>query len=200
MKTKHYILLAITGLIAFLSGLFIGKGRTEKPPGTVTETRETTVDTIPYYAPMPQSELALGTHRYTLPVYRFLGGGYGGEPRQRHDSDSLSVDTLITAHYGTGAGGEPRCSKDSAIVELPIIQRHYADSTYEAWISGPVDPRLDSIRVFVCTDNHHHPARMEASQALAHRSDRRLWLWSQRLSTFCWFRNYLFNIQFLTWR
>lgn len=151
MKTKHYILLAITGLIAFLSGLFIGKGRTEKPPGTVTETRETTVDTIPYYAPMPQSELALGTHRYTLPVYRFLGGGYGGEPRLRGDNDSISVDTLITAHYGTGAGGEPRCSKDSAIVELPIIQRHYADSTYEAWISGPVDPRLDSLRVFAPT-------------------------------------------------
>ena len=151
MKTKHYILLAITGLIAFLSGLFIGKNRTEKPPGTVTETRETTVDTIPYCAPMPQSELALGTHRYTLPVYRFLGGGYGGEPRQRCDNDSISVDTLITAHYGTGAGGEPRCSKDSAIVDLSIIQRHYADSTYEAWISGPVDPRLDSLRVFAPT-------------------------------------------------
>lgn len=151
MKTKHFILLAITGVIAFLSGLFIGKCRTEKPPGTVTETRETTVDTIPYYAPMPQSELALGTHRYTLPVYCFLGGGCGGEPRQRGDNDNISVDTLITAHYGTGSGGEPRCSKDSAIVELQIIQRHYADSTYEAWISGPVDPRLDSIRVFAPT-------------------------------------------------
>lgn len=48
MKTKHYILLAIAGLIAFLSGLFIGKGRTEKPPGTVTETRETMVDTTAF--------------------------------------------------------------------------------------------------------------------------------------------------------
>lgn len=151
MKTKHYILLALGGLITFFTGFFIGKGRTEKPPVTVTETRETTVDTIPYYAPMPQSELALGTHRYTLPVYRFLGVGYGGEPRQRGDNDSISVDTLITAPYGIGAGGEPRCSKDSAIVELPIIQRHYADSTYEAWISGPVDPRLDSLRVYAPT-------------------------------------------------
>ena len=65
--------------------------------------------------------------------------------------DSISVDTIITANYGTGVGGEPRCSKDSAIVEIQIIQRHYADSTYEAWISGPVDPRLDSIRVFAPT-------------------------------------------------
>lgn len=100
MKTKHYILLAIAGLIAFLSGLFIGKGRTEKPPCTVTETRETMVDTTAFYAPMPQSELASGTHRYTLPVYRFLGGGYGCEPRQRNDNDSISVDTSISGVQG----------------------------------------------------------------------------------------------------
>lgn len=151
MKTKHYFLLALVWLTAFLVGLLIGNDRTEAPSGTVTETRETTVDTIPYHAPMPQSELASGTRRYTLPVYRFIGGGYGGEPRQRHDNDSLNVDTINTAHYGTGAGGEPRCCEDSAIVGLPIIQRHYADSTYEAWISGPVDPRLDSLRVFAST-------------------------------------------------
>lgn len=152
MKTKHYILLALAGLTAFLAGFIIGKDRTEKPPGTVTEPKETTVDTIPYYAPMPQSELALGTHRYTLPTYRFLGGGVGGEPRQRDDKDSICEDSIIhSTVYGVGAGGEPRCSQDSAIVELPITQRHYADSTYEAWVSGPVDPRLDSIRVFAPT-------------------------------------------------
>lgn len=162
MKTKHYILLALGGLIAFFAGFFIGKDRTEKPPGTVTETKETTVDTIPYFAPMPKSELATGTRRYSLPIYRFfaersvqgddcLGGGSGGEPRQRSDNDSVCVESVITAHYGTGAGGEPRCSTDSAIVELPMIQRHYADSAYEAWVSGPIDPRLDSVRVFVPT-------------------------------------------------
>lgn len=174
MKTKHSILLALAGLTAFLVGFFvgrsgfadyfIGKDRTEMPPGTVTETKETTVDTIPYYAPMPQWELALGTHRYTLPTYRFfaeakrqadnLGGGVGGEPRQRQrgDKDRICEDRIIhSIIYGTGAGGEPRCSQDSAIVELPITQRHYADSTYEAWVSGPVDPQLDSIRVFAPT-------------------------------------------------
>ena len=35
MKTKHYILLALAGLTAFLAGFIIGKDRTEKPPGTV---------------------------------------------------------------------------------------------------------------------------------------------------------------------
>ena len=155
MKVKSYLLLVLGGLIAFIAGFFIGKDRTEKPPGTVVETSETTVDTIPYCAPMPQSELALGTHRYTLQTYRFLGGGAGGEPRQRpQQKDSTRIDTIARNDkpFGTGAGGEPRlCSKDSAIVELPIIQRHYADSTYEAWVSGPIDPRLDSVRVFAPT-------------------------------------------------
>ncbi|WP_304418999.1 DUF6808 domain-containing protein [Muribaculum intestinale] len=152
MKTKHYILLALAGLMAFFTGFFIGKDRTEKPPGTVTETKETTVDTILYCAPMPQSELALGTHCYILPTYRFLGGGSGGEPRCINADTTCCIDSVPTIRiYGTGAGGEPRCSNDSAIVELPIIQRHYADSTYEAWISGPVDPRLDSLRVFAPT-------------------------------------------------
>lgn len=148
-------------LIPFLIGLFAGClisclliPPKEQTPGTVTETRKMTVDTIPHRAPMPQSELALGTHLYTLPPYLFLGGGSGGEPRQRSPQDSLRVDSTavyITPTYGTGTGGEPRCSGDSAIVELPIVQRHYADSTYEAWVSGPIDPRLDSIQVFART-------------------------------------------------
>lgn len=151
MKAKHILLAVLAGLVAFLVGYFIGKDRTEKPPGTVTETRETTVDTIPYCAPMPQSELALGTHRYTLPTYRFFGGGSGGEPRPCSNDGSIREDTIKTMPYGTGAGGEPRYCEDSAIVELPIVQRHYADSTYEAWVSGPIDPRLDSVRVFAPT-------------------------------------------------
>lgn len=145
MKTKHYILLAIGGLVAFFAGFFIGKDHMDKPPGTVTETKETTVDTITHSMPTPTSVSATGTRRYTLPVYRFTGG----EPRQRRDDDNISADTVFsTGYYGTGAGGEPRCRDDSATVEVPIIQRHYADSTYEAWVSGPLDPRLDSVRVY----------------------------------------------------
>ena len=162
MKTEHYILSVLAGLTAFLTGFFIGKYRTEKPPGTMTVTKETTVDTIRYYAPIPQSELALGTHRYTLPTYRFFaersgkadnpGRGVGGEPRKHSYKDSICEDSVIhSIVYGSGDGGKPRCSQDSAIVELPMLQRHYADSSYEAWVSAPVDPRLDSIRVFAPT-------------------------------------------------
>lgn len=159
MKTKHYILLALGGLIAFFAGFFIGKGRAENVPGSVTETRETRVDTLTDSAPMPQSEAVSGTRRYTLPIYRFIGGGHRGESRQCGDNDSINVDSIISAPYGTGAGGEPRCSADSAIVELPMIQRHYADSTYEAWVSGPLDPRLDSVRVYARTTTITRRAR-----------------------------------------
>ena len=96
------------------------------------------------------------TQFYTLPKYCFFGRGSGGKPRCSADSAVIlsAVDTnaiALARIYGTGAGGEPRCRADSAIIELPIIQRHYADSTYEAWVSGPVDPRLDSMRVFAPT-------------------------------------------------
>lgn len=37
---------------------------------------------------------------------------------------------------------------DSAEVALPEVQRHYSGDGYEAWVSGPVDPRLDSLHMF----------------------------------------------------
>lgn len=41
-------------------------------------------------------------------------------------------------------------ASDSTTVELPVVQRHYTDTAqrYEAWVSGPVDPRLDSITIY----------------------------------------------------
>lgn len=38
-------------------------------------------------------------------------------------------------------------SSDRAPVVIPITQKHYRDSVYEAWVSG-YEPALDSIRVF----------------------------------------------------
>ena len=137
MKTKHYILTVVLAVpVAFVAGFFIGKGRMNAPSALVAETRDTIVDTIRYHAPIPHSELTSGTRRYILPTYRFLGKHAGSEPRQHGEKDSIRTDSACT---------------DSAVVELPIVQRHYADSTYEAWVSGPVDPRLDSIRVFAPT-------------------------------------------------
>lgn len=36
---------------------------------------------------------------------------------------------------------------DSTTIQLPITQKVYADSTYQAWVSG-YEPALDSIRIF----------------------------------------------------
>jgi len=145
-------------VITFLLGLIVGSCigyfiMEDNQPDTVTETKEAYTDTIPYRTPMQRSELALGMRRYTLPTYYIIGGGAGGKPRQCGTADSHCVDTLIaTSYYGTpSGGGEPQCNGDSAIVELPMVQRHYADSTYEAWVSGPIAPRLDSVRVFAPT-------------------------------------------------
>ena len=42
-------------------------------------------------------------------------------------------------------------AEDSVSVEIPITQKHYADSTYSAWVSG-YDPCLDSIKVYQRTE------------------------------------------------
>lgn len=155
MKENHKLLLVV--IVCLFVGAYLHK--CQSPPGNIPDRTECVTDTlkvydtIPYYAPKPQTELATGTRRYTLPTYYIIGGGAGGVARSTCPTDTICrVDSIsLSSDYGPGAGGEPRCSGDSAIVELPIIQRHYADSTYEAWISGPIDPRLDSLRVFAPT-------------------------------------------------
>lgn len=64
-----------------------------------------------------------------------------------HDTITLSqpvpVDRIITdTLYKTIC--------DTIIVSLPIEQKHYEDSLYEAWISG-YEARLDSIRIHTRT-------------------------------------------------
>lgn len=46
-----------------------------------------------------------------------------------------------------GSSSDSSYNADSAVVELPIEQKVYGDSTYKAWVSG-FDARLDSIKLF----------------------------------------------------
>ena len=46
-----------------------------------------------------------------------------------------------------GSSNDSSYNADSAVVELPIEQKVYGDSTYKAWVSG-FDARLDSIKLF----------------------------------------------------
>lgn len=103
----------------------------------------TLVDTIATMAPKPLSEQLAGVSEYRLPVTKIRYIGSWNNHPVTYDTSTIS--------NGGGSGGEPRCSTDSADVELPVIQRHYVDSAYEAWVSGPVDPRLDSLRVYART-------------------------------------------------
>lgn len=58
------------------------------------------------------------------------------------------VDTVYYSVVARAEGQEAVADADSVHIELPVIQRHYGDSIYEAWVSGPLDPRLDSIRIY----------------------------------------------------
>ncbi|MDE6277855.1 MAG: hypothetical protein K2M06_07080 [Muribaculaceae bacterium] len=111
----------------FAGGMLYGR-RDAMPPGvdaaSVSETRATYYDTIPYYVPVARDSIVVRYERATV---------------------------AQAPEAGSSAGGEPRCSRDSADVLLPVVQRHYGDSTYEAWVSGPIDPRLDSLRVYAPT-------------------------------------------------
>lgn len=64
------------------------------------------------------------------------------------DSLVIRYKTVKVAVYDTIT--EPHAdmlSSDSVSVVLPITQKHYSDSTYDAWVSG-YEPALDSIKVF----------------------------------------------------
>lgn len=149
---KRTLLIAIIiAAVAFTVGLYVGRGgRQANVPDGTTETTETIIDTITDRAPKLHAERATGGYgRYILPTSYFVGGV---ESRQQIEERYESRGDSDRVHeHDTGAGGEPPCSPDSAIVELPTIQRHYADGRYEAWVSGPIDPRLDSVRVFAPT-------------------------------------------------
>lgn len=46
-----------------------------------------------------------------------------------------------------GSSNDSVYNADNAVVELPIEQKVYGDSTYKAWVSG-FDARLDSIKLY----------------------------------------------------
>ena len=140
------ILPLIAGIIiGAITGWFACKRSSPSTDARVTETVESRVDTAHITLPVPESEMQTGTAIYTVPANKVTGGGTGAIPRQYPAAATSTTvpDTISTSLYDPGT--------DSLQVELPVIRRHYRDSTYEAWVSGPVDPRLDSLRVFAPT-------------------------------------------------
>lgn len=88
----------------------------------------------------------------------------GGHPADTSDTLSVRRDTVVvrdTVAVPFPVPAETRTIRDTVVsatlasdtaataeVELPIVERHYGDSLYDAWVSGPVDPRLDSLRIY----------------------------------------------------
>ena len=143
MKAKNFILWGVTVVIAFWAGT-VWKSRGDAGDGIVREEkREAWVDTTTWRGDGDEmEEVVTGRGIYTLARAEALaqnhsGAGAGSGPR----SEDLAQD-----QSGTGAGFET--GEDSVRVEVEMVQRHYRDSLWEAWVSGPIDPRLDSVRVF----------------------------------------------------
>jgi len=100
-------------------------GKTPQAPDAITKVDTVSYyDTIPYYMPVPRDSVVLRYVSIPLPAV---------------------IDTFSNGNY---AQNSPEIIRDSdSTLLIPIKQRHYVDTTYEAWVSG-FQPSLDSIRIF----------------------------------------------------
>lgn len=122
MRIKDYIEIAIVVAIGLLLSICVRRSKSGNKAGDKSKTeieRVIIYDTVYIKTPVYYSEKVMDYKRYKV----------------------LTEGTEETEETEGTEGTE-------TIVEMPIIQRHYCDSTYEAWVSGPVDPKLDSLKVY----------------------------------------------------
>lgn len=128
MKINKWLLIGILGIgaLVFASGFFLGKHIYNKPLETKIE-RDTLVvhDTIPDYLPMPKDSATIKYITKWFPMYKAK-------------TDTITNTEYITMH-------------DSVLVQVPIMQKHYGNETYDAWVSG-FEPKMDSIKVYQKTE------------------------------------------------
>lgn len=148
MKLKHFMLLVLPGIALILAGALVVWLNKPNEEVQAVETTETKIDTVTIKAPSPHSEITTGTYRYTVPAECLQ---WTGKAVSQNRQVKASVITVQDGDTQAQADIDQFASRDSAIVQLPMIQRHYVDTAYEAWVSGAVNPRLDSIRVFART-------------------------------------------------
>lgn len=154
---EHFktLILLVIGLIAgFVMGI-VGTAHMMNcylPPTSGAQWDTTMVaktDTFNISHPTAEKEIVVESETHRLPLIH-QGNGSGGPALSQASADT-TYEALNIRKYGAGAGGEPRQCRDSVAVEIPITQKHYRDSTYEAWVSG-YSQRLDSIRVYARTE------------------------------------------------
>lgn len=127
MKTNSFLSGCLTTLavVAGTALFYHGCQRDRVVTDSKSET-QIKYDTIPVFidTPVILDSLVVRYKTIKVPVYDTIKAPH---------ADTLATDVAI--------------STDSASVVLPITQKHYRDSTYEAWVSG-YEPALDSIRIF----------------------------------------------------
>lgn len=121
MKFNSFFGGCLTTAIVLAGAALIFRGCQNDPQ--VPETKETVevfIDTIPVFidTPIPRDSTVLRYDYITVPINDTIR--------------SIVADTL---------------RNDSIIVNIPITQKMYQDSLYQAWVSG-YKPALDSIRIF----------------------------------------------------
>ena len=129
MKPGTYILIGVGLAVAVLLGFLVGQrcprnggGETATPKVDTLFIRDTNTFTEPKKEPSPDVLIK----EIPVPVYV---------------ADSSAIDSLLNECARLERVG------DSLQLVLLRVQRHYSDSTFDAWVSG-VDPRLDSIKTY----------------------------------------------------
>lgn len=113
----------------FMVGFIIGQKHPQKLPVEQIKKKVDTLfvrDTNSFTEPKKEPSPDVIIKEIPIPVYV---------------ADSSAIDSLLNECARLKRVG------DSLHLVLLRVQRHYSDSTFDAWVSG-VDPRLDSIKTY----------------------------------------------------
>ena len=119
----------VVGIVCLVGIVHCGGYSKDREPAEVV--RDTVIDTIPYYKPVPKDSLVLTYKTVTL-------------PKSDKAQPSIRADTKPAESCTQNDAADVR---DSTEVTIPIIQKMYKSSDYTAWVSG-YDVQLDSIYVY----------------------------------------------------
>ena len=129
MKPGTYILIGVGLAVAVLLGFLVGQKCPRNGGGATLTIKVDTLfirDTNTFTQPKKEPSPDVLIKEIPVPVYV---------------ADSSAIDSLLNECARLERVG------DSLQLVLLRVQRHYSDSTFDAWVSG-VDPRLDSIKTY----------------------------------------------------
>lgn len=132
MTPQKYIILGFGIAVAILLGFLVGQRHHRESRGEPVTPKVDTLfirDTNTFTEPKTEPSAQVVTKEIPIPVYL---------------ADSTKIDSLLNECARLERIG------DSLQLVLLRVQRHYSDSTFDAWVSG-VDPSLDSIKTYQTT-------------------------------------------------